>query len=50
MQAYTFLNAFFVLILNLQEYRTEIEVLKRNLKKTVLPVVVKKVVGTKVNL
>ena len=33
MQAYTFLNAFFVLILNLQEYRTEIEVLKRNLKK-----------------
>jgi len=36
MQAYTFLNAFFVLILNLQEYRTEIEVLKRNLKKTVL--------------
>ena len=44
MQAYTFLKVFFVLILNLQEYRTEIEVLKRNLKNTVLPVVVKKVV------
>jgi hypothetical protein len=36
MQTYTFLKVFFVLILNLQEYRTEIELLKRNLKKTVL--------------
>ena len=36
MQTYTFLKAFFVLILNLQEYRTEIELLKRNLKKTEL--------------
>ena len=33
MQTYTFLKVFFVLILNLQEYRTEIELLKRNLKK-----------------
>ena len=36
MQTYTFLKEFFVLILNPQEYRTEIELLKRNLKKTVL--------------
>ena len=36
MQTYTVLKAFFVLVLNLQEYRTEIELLERNLKKTVL--------------